>query len=234
MGKLYDKPDISIITISFNNNHLDETVNSILSLKQRSKSHIEHVLINGGNHVRESSVVDIYVNESDSGIYDALNKGLDKASGRFVMFVHGDDYVDPSFNLDLILENLDSSKNVDIYLGRTYINSFPGRFHGSFLWRPFLLRAHIQPPHLSAVYKSCLFDNFRFNDEYRIISDFLMFSHFSKKSFKYSRTRIIVQSPNGLSSSIINVTKEFSDIFGLKAWLFMPFRLAFKLFLGWL
>jgi len=234
MDKIYKEPDFSIITITFNNDNLVKTVRSILELKQRSLMNIEHVLINGGSHTEVSKLVDSYVNEPDRGIYDALNKGLDRSNGKYIMFVHADDYIDSSLDLDSLGLFLNENSNIDIFLGRTFINSKLGRYHGSFLWRPFLLKAHIQPPHLSAIYRSCLFDNFRFNTTYRIISDFLMFRHFSNSSYKYSRTRMVVQEANGLSSNFINVTKEFVDLDGPKSWLIMPVRIVYKMLLGWI
>lgn len=234
MDRIYKDPDFSIITITFNNDNLVKTVQSVIELKERSVVNIEHVLINGGSHTELSNLVDSYINEPDGGIYDALNKGLERSNGKFIMFVHADDYIDASLDLDSIALFFKGNPNVDIYLGRTFINSKLGRYHGSLLWRPFLLKAHIQPPHLSAIYRSYLFDNFRFNTTYRIISDFLMFRHFSNSTFKYSRTRMVVQEANGLSSNFVNVTREFVVLDGLRSWLIMPFRLIYKMLLGWI
>ncbi|WP_136067212.1 glycosyltransferase family 2 protein [Modicisalibacter radicis] len=91
-----NKPRISIITASFNS---EKTIgDAIASLKCQSWPEIEHVVIDGAS--RDATVAiarqtlaasDILVSEPDRGIFDALNKGLSKASGDVVGFLNSDD-----------------------------------------------------------------------------------------------------------------------------------------------
>ena len=108
----------SIITAAFNSEHtIRDTINSVNS---QTYENIEHIFIDGESN---DSTLDIIrrlskrnpniSSQKDSGIYDALNKGANKATGDIVGFLHSDDlffnenvldkvaniFKDPSINL---------------------------------------------------------------------------------------------------------------------------------------
>lgn len=90
-------PLISVITACFN---CEATIlDTIRSVNAQTYPHIEHVFVDGGstdNTLEEihtkSKVVRRVISERDRGIYDALNKGLQLASGDVVGFLHADDF----------------------------------------------------------------------------------------------------------------------------------------------
>ncbi|WP_209316452.1 glycosyltransferase family 2 protein [Halomonas salinarum] len=87
---------ISVITACFNS---QATIGqAIASLKQQSWSQVEHVVIDGASKDDTVAVArktlgmgDVLISEADRGIYDALNKGIDQASGEVLGFLHSDD-----------------------------------------------------------------------------------------------------------------------------------------------
>ncbi|WP_204758421.1 glycosyltransferase family 2 protein [Halomonas urmiana] len=87
---------ISVITACFNS---QATIGeAIATLKRQRWPHIEHVVIDGASKDDTVAVArqtlgegDVLVSEPDRGIYDALNKGIDRASGEVVGFLHSDD-----------------------------------------------------------------------------------------------------------------------------------------------
>ncbi len=92
---------ITIITASFNNSStLPQTIDSLLS---QSFKNIEYLIIDGNSTdgTKEiissySSKISKYLSEKDSGIYDALNKGIALATGDIIGFLHADDtYASP-------------------------------------------------------------------------------------------------------------------------------------------
>lgn len=88
---------VSIITICYNNaDTLEET---ILSVSNQTHPDIEYIIIDGQSTDGSDAIVqkhrdkvDVYVREPDAGIYDAINKGIGKASGDVVGLLHADDF----------------------------------------------------------------------------------------------------------------------------------------------
>jgi glycosyltransferase involved in cell wall biosynthesis len=87
---------ISIITAVYNRESSIEK--AIRSLQYQTFNNYEHIIIDGNSADgtlsiinRLKSVQTIVLSEKDSGIYDALNKGLTMATGDIVGFLHSDD-----------------------------------------------------------------------------------------------------------------------------------------------
>src|SRR5690606_17636838 len=88
---------ISIITPTKNSaKTLEETLKSIASQTHKD---IEHIVIDGGSTDDTMNIVNRYrqnisvvVSEDDNGIYDAMNKGIRLATGKYVAFLNSDDY----------------------------------------------------------------------------------------------------------------------------------------------
>jgi glycosyltransferase involved in cell wall biosynthesis len=87
---------ISVITVAFNSaKTITGTLNSVAA---QTYPNIEYILIDGASTDETLALVHNYnnldikiVSESDSGIYDAMNKGLALASGEIVGFLNSDD-----------------------------------------------------------------------------------------------------------------------------------------------
>ena len=88
---------ISIITICLNAAaHIDKAFKSVHS---QSYPEIEHVIIDGGSTDETLNIikkyrdkVDYLVSEPDSGLYNAMNKGIKVATGEVLFFLNADDY----------------------------------------------------------------------------------------------------------------------------------------------
>lgn len=117
-------PTISIVTVVFNaRDSLERTIDSVRSQEFPGR---EFVVIDGGStdgtlellHAN-SDVVDVLVSESDEGLYDAMNKGKDVASGDYAIFVNaGDQFVSTSVLADAAALMNDPGK---FYFGNTII-----------------------------------------------------------------------------------------------------------------
>lgn len=97
---------ISIITVVYNGERfLEQAINSVLKQTYRN---IEYILIDGGSTDKTVDIIKKYesqiaywVSEPDKGIYDAINKGIEKATGELIGIINSDDW----YELDT-LENV--------------------------------------------------------------------------------------------------------------------------------
>ncbi|MCP3964754.1 MAG: glycosyltransferase [Lentisphaerae bacterium] len=91
---------ISIVTICYNSAaHLEQAMHSVL---EQDYDNFEYIVIDGGSTDGSVDIIRKYqdrlaywVSEPDGGIYDAMNKGIVKASGDIVGMINSDDYYLP-------------------------------------------------------------------------------------------------------------------------------------------
>ena len=109
-------PILSIITVNFNNNlGLLKTLESVSS---QSFSSYEHIIIDAGStdgsretiiqYEKENPHLSFWSSESDKGIYDGMNKGIDHAKGQYLYFLNSGDCLSPrhsSQKLPLMVQN---------------------------------------------------------------------------------------------------------------------------------
>lgn len=88
---------ISIITVSYNS--AATIADTVRSVAAQNYQDIEHLIIDGKSKDTTIEVVEknrhphlILTSEPDSGIYDAMNKGLGRASGEVIGFLNSDDF----------------------------------------------------------------------------------------------------------------------------------------------
>lgn len=95
-----EKPLFSIITVCYNSEEtLRRTIQSVYSQKH---SNIEYIIIDGNSSDNTLEIVKEYeskfenklkwISEDDEGIYDAMNKGIEKANGEIIGIINSDDW----------------------------------------------------------------------------------------------------------------------------------------------
>ena len=141
------KPVLSVITIVYNN--VRDIERTMLSVLNQTYPAIEYLVIDGASTDGTKEVIErykdrlaCYRSEPDSGIYDAMNKGLQLATGDYVLFMNsGDEIYDP----ETVSAVFGSSADADIYYGETEMyndnwESLGERRHKApekFSWRSF-------------------------------------------------------------------------------------------------
>jgi len=138
---------ISIISINYNDAiGLEKTIVSVLN---QSYSDYEYIIIDGNSTDGSKEVIIKYqdqltywVSEKDSGIYNAMNKGINVATGDYLLFMNsGDALVDDTNILNICSEKLiEDIVAFDCFLEKE--NKIVGR------------RTHLEKPTLFYVYKN--------------------------------------------------------------------------------
>jgi glycosyltransferase involved in cell wall biosynthesis len=111
-----DKPLISIITVVFNGEKfLEETIQSVIN---QTYDNVEYIIIDGGSTdgtvdiiKKYEDKIDYWVSERDKGIYDAMNKGIDLACGKWVNFMNASDV----FYSNQVLKHIFVNIKIDNY-----------------------------------------------------------------------------------------------------------------------
>lgn len=114
----------SIITITFNaEKELPATLDSV---KKQSFNDFEHLIIDGKSSdntvkiAQESGIASIkIVSEKDKGLYDAMNKGINTATGKYLIFLNAGDAFHSPDTLEMLAEAAKS--NPDIIYGQTQL-----------------------------------------------------------------------------------------------------------------
>ena len=116
-------PGISIITVVFNGEeHIGRTIESVLGQTYRE---LEYIIIDGKSTDRTLELIGGYkgihkvVSEPDKGLYDAMNKGLEAASGDYVWFLNSGDQIFSKDTLETLVAGLTGTP--DIIYGGTMI-----------------------------------------------------------------------------------------------------------------
>mgnify|MGYP003672938147 CR=1 FL=1 len=120
------QPRITVITVVFND--ADGLRRTFESVKALNWHNLEYLVVDGGSTDDTLSVIKDYngiinewISESDDGIYDAMNKGVDRASGQYVIFMNaGDEFAAPDV-LSSVFGRRESFPDV-IYGDRYYVS----------------------------------------------------------------------------------------------------------------
>jgi len=186
------KLKISIITVCYQaGKTLEQTIQSVLS---QTYDHIEYIVIDGASTdntpqilEKYSDRLDIMVSEKDQGIYDAMNKGIDLATGDIVGFLNADDLFMHHKALESI-EKVFSDPSIDAcYADLVYFNVSDGleKIRRYFKSSPFELGNFGKgwcPPHPTFYVRKPVYQKLGgFNLDYKIGNDVELMMRFLEK-----------------------------------------------------
>jgi glycosyltransferase involved in cell wall biosynthesis len=210
----FDSPIVSVITVVFNGAATLEC--AIRSVLEQTYINVELIIIDGGSSDATLEIlrkyddkIDYWVSERDSGIYDAMNKGIALAKGEYIGMLNSDDFFASPFALNIIATRLRSSNadaifsclnivdpaNVDRVLRKYRISCFS----------PFLLRIGVMPPHPTFYCKKSYYEKAGpYRTDYLIAADFEMLARLLLKhhiTWEFIDVTTVKMRSGGLSSS---------------------------------
>lgn len=175
-------PLVTVITVCYNS--ADSLERALKSVAMQNWPKVEHIVIDGGSTDDTLSILERYqnhlahvVSESDKGIYDAMNKGLERATGDIVCFLNADDQYASSHVLSLVAKQMQAYE-LDALLGDVafFHSTDPTRMvrrYRSDRFTPGRLAWGWMPAHPALfLNKSVVQRVGRFKTEYRIAGDF--------------------------------------------------------------
>lgn len=206
---------LSIITINYNNaKGLKRTIESVIN---QSYKNIEYIIIDGGSTDESIKIINEYQNkiafsilEKDNGVFDAQNKGIQKATGDYILVLNSGDELD-NFNVLESIFNTNHTEDI-IYGNMMIVHENNRREYGKMpkminfehmmndtLWHP-----------VSFVKKDFLNQVGLYDTNYKIVADYEWFLRAIFKFhaiLKYYDLPISVFYLGGLSSHIDNVER---------------------------
>lgn len=127
------KPLITIITVSYN---AAKTIKSTLeSVDNQDVLCYEHLVVDGASNDDTLKIINSFdnprrmvISEPDKGIYDAMNKGLGMAKGKYVMFLNAGDRFHNSGTLRLYEKAIKDNNLPGFIYGQTDLVDSEGKF----------------------------------------------------------------------------------------------------------
>lgn len=115
------QPTVSIVTVVFNGEkYLEQTIQSVIG---QTYSNVEYIIIDGQSQdstleiiKKYENQIDFWSSEPDEGIYDAMNKGLEKATGDIIAFLNADDWYELD-TIESIVDVFSTSENLSFVFG---------------------------------------------------------------------------------------------------------------------
>lgn len=222
---------VSIITATYNSSRT--IIDTLKSLEEQTYSNIEYIIIDGSSKDNTLDViknncsrVSTIISESDNGIYDALNKGINVATGDIVGFLHSDDLFAYPEAIEDIVKSMTENNTDGVYADLQYVNKdnigSVVRYWKSGEYNINKLNKGWMPPHPTFYMKRSCYERFGLFDlSFKIAADYdslLRYLFLNKVSMSYLPKVTIKMRVGGASNrnlkNIILKTKE--DIRALK------------------
>jgi len=176
--------DISIVTVCLDaEKSIGQTIESV---RKQTYPNIEYIIIDGGstdNTIKiinnNKDVVTILITEPDSGIYNAMNKGIRASTGRVLFFLNSDDYFYDETVIQDIMECFSKNPNISLIYGDVLVE-ITGKLipwnQAAKLDRKRLARQTISHQSIFAR-KEIFVDNGEFSEKFNIVSDYDWLMH---------------------------------------------------------
>lgn len=214
-------PKISIITVVYNGEAVvEDTIKSVL---EQDYPNIEYWIIDGASKDKTLGIINKYashiklISEPDKGVYDAMNKGIDSATGEWILFMNAGDYFYSTTSVSDIFSKNEIQDNISVVYGDAefrlkniaYISEASDEVTTD-RYMPF--------SHQAAFTRTGVTKQTKFDLEYKIAADTAFFLRLVTKGHRMMHIPVVVCSYNALEGlSADNEVRRSKEIVALQA-----------------
>ena len=205
---------ITIITVCYNSaSHIEDAINSVAG---QDYPEIEHIVIDGNSNDGSQQILEkhsdklaYWISEQDNGVYDAMNKGILKATGDVIGILNSDDFYFDEHVISKVVkafsdEDIDAVYGDLIFVDPKNLNRTV-RTYSSKNWYPDKFAKGYMPAHPTFFVKRKFYEKYGlFETDYQIAADYemlirLLYVH--KLNYKYLPIKMVKMRIGGLSSN---------------------------------
>jgi glycosyltransferase involved in cell wall biosynthesis len=181
---------ISIITATFNS--ANTIADCIASVNMQTHNEIEHIIVDG---VSEDNTLEIInsnpnrvskiISEPDTGIYDAMNKGIKIATGDIVGILNSDDFLTTDDVIEKIVSTFKTDTVDGVYGDICFVKpknlNKVVRYYSAKWFKPSLFRYGFMPPHPSFYVRRKWYEKLGlYKIDYKIAADYELLIRYLK------------------------------------------------------
>lgn len=213
-----DNPLISVVTVVYNDEQFIE--HTILSVINQTYDNVEYIIIDGGSTdgtldtIRKyEHAIDYWVSEKDEGIYDAMNRGIDVATGEWINFMNAGDTF---FNENVVYKIFNGSigKDIELVFGKsiTFYKDFEKIRYKDFGSRNKNFFLYKMPNHQAVFVRRTFYNGNKFDTNLNFFADTEYLRRcFKESSFKEVET-IVSRFELGGISNFYQTYKNFKKL----------------------
>ena len=205
---------LAIVTINFNNlNGLKKTINSV---KNQTDKQIEFIIIDGGSTDGSKEFIEenqknlkYWVSENDRGVYHAMNKGLEKVTSEYCLFLNSGDYLLNHQTIENVKNQIDANATMSYGLIQWEETNL--------LWNPkkdlkaFEMTKKSLIPHQGTFFNTNILKKLNgYKENYKVISDWGIMVELLEKGYDTQKLNLIVSicEKQGISASLEDQIKK--------------------------
>jgi glycosyltransferase involved in cell wall biosynthesis len=198
---------LSIITVNKNNaSGLEKTIQSVI---HQAYTDLEYIVIEGNSTdgsvetiKKYSTKINYWISEPDTGIYNAMNKGIRKARGEYCLFLNSGDWLIDITTIAKLFDEITHTEEAGIYYTDCIATNHPYFQPPKSININYLIVHNLN--HQNTLIKRSLFlEHGLYDEEYRIAADYEFWLRefwTYKTRFFYIKTNIAVYDSYGISS----------------------------------
>lgn len=189
---------VSVITPTYNlikNDRKDLFIQAVNSVQNQTYKNIEHIIIDNNSDDGTKELLEEFANEyknfryysqKDEGIFDAFNKGVEKAKGKYIIFLNTDDFYHKKDGIEKCVDLLEKSDSDYCFSDcKTVLDKqqtyWDANMYMIFRAMPFC--------HQTLMCKKEILERYPFDTNYKIIADYDFILKLFLNKYKYSQLK---------------------------------------------